>query len=452
MPAWVADTVWYQIMPDRFCRGDGAPKRMPLKNWNDRETVDYTDFYGGDLRGIIQKLPYLKELGISGIYLLPLFTSDTNHKYNTFDYETVDPDFGTEADVKELVETAHALGIRVMLDAVFNHSGTGFFPWQDVWEHGEQSRYFDWFCINERPFSRKYGSLDDGRFYGFAFLDNMPKLNTGNPEVVAYFTERCRYWVENWDIDGIRFDVGNEVSHSFLKTLRRFLKAIKPELFLLGEIWHDSLPWLMGDEYDSVMNYPFFESLHNFWVDETATSRDFMYAMNRVYSLYPEQINRCIFNFLDTHDTMRARTRCGSPDVLYQQLAVLMTMPGTACVYYGTEIAMPGGHDPDCRRTMPWDEIGAHIHDEAMEELKRLIALRREPAVKGTDIRWHHDPANPRLVCYDRQYGREGLRVWLNGGDSAIRLPDPGERLYARNYAEHTLRPGGILITRITGD
>jgi len=208
----------------------------------------------------------------------------------------------------------------------------------------------------------------------------------------------------------------------------------------------------MGDEYDSVMNYPFFESLHNFWVDETATSRDFMYAMNRVYSLYPEQINRCIFNFLDTHDTMRARTRCGSPDVLYQQLAVLMTMPGTACVYYGTEIAMPGGHDPDCRRTMPWDEIGAHIHDEAMEELKRLIALRRERAVKGTDIRWHHDPANPRLVCYDRQYGREGLRVWLNGGDSAIRLPAPGERIYARNYAEHILRPGGILITRITGD
>lgn len=450
VPGWVEDTVWYQIMPDRFCRGDSAPKRMRLKKWDKREHITGFDFFGGDLRGVIRKLPYLKELGITGIYLLPLFLSDTNHKYNTSDYERIDPDFGTEEDVKELVDTAHNLGIRVMLDAVFNHSGTEFFAWKDVWEKGEQSRYFDWFCINKLPFKRKFASLKDGRFYGFAFLDNMPKLNTNNPEVVAYCLDRCKYWVENWNIDGIRFDVGNEVSHSFLKTLNGALKAIRPDLFLLGEIWHDSVQWLQGDEYDSVMNYPFFESMHNFWVDGKATSKDFMYAMNRVYSLYPEQVNRCVFNFLDTHDTLRARNRCGSLDVLYQQLAVLMTMPGTACIYYGTEIAMPGGHDPDCRRTMPWDEIDSGIHDALIGEMKRLIALRREnPQIRGTEIRWHHDPGNPRLICYDRPGEKGGLRVYLNGAEERAAVQTSGTVLYSRKFVNGAIAPGGILVVRL---
>lgn len=449
-PAWVEDTIWYQIMPDRFCRGDMAPKRMKLKDWNDRETVTGQDFYGGDLRGIIRKLPYLRDLGITGIYLLPLFLSDSNHKYNTFDYEIIDPDFGTEEDMKELVATAHSMGIRVMVDAVFNHSGTEFFAWKDVWEKGENSRYFNWFCINQVPFERKRASLKDGRFYGFAFIDTMPKLNTGNPEVADYCAARCEYWVKNWGVDGIRFDVGNEVSHTFLKTLNGRLKKVKKDLFLLGEIWHDSVQWLQGDEYDAVMNYPFYASLHNFWVDGDATSRDFMYAINRCYSLYPEQLNRCTFNFIDTHDTMRARNRCGSLDVLYQQFAVLMTMPGSACVYYGTEVAMPGGYDPDCRRTMPWDDIAAGTFDEEMAQVKALIALRREnTAIRGTEIRWHHDPDQPRLVCYDRP-GKDGtVRVYINGGQQAVAVGDGGKVCYSRKYQNGTIAPGGFLITRL---
>lgn len=448
-PSWVEGTVWYQIMPDRFCRGDMAPKRVPLKDWNDRETVTGSDFYGGDLRGIIGKLPYLQDLGVTGIYLLPVFLSDTNHKYNIFDYEQLDPDFGTEEDMKELVEKAHGLGIRVMVDAVFNHSGTGFFAWQDVWEHGENSRYFDWFCINQVPFERKYASLRDGRFHGFEFLDNMPKLNTGNPEVATYCIDRCRHWVENWNIDGIRFDVGNEVSHSFLKALNGTLKAINPELFLLGEIWHDSVQWLQGDEYDAVMNYPFFESAHNFWLDPERDSRDFMYAMNRVYSLYPEQLNRCTFNFLDTHDTLRARNRCGDLDVYYQQLALLMTMPGSACIYYGTEIAMPGGFDPDCRRTMPWNEIEAGVHEDAMAEMKSLIALRKNcEDIRGTEISWHHDEKNTRLICFDRP-GENGIRVYIHGGQEPVEIPGVKEICYGRKFENGILIPGGVLVTRL---
>ena len=447
-PAWVADTVWYQIMPDRFCNGNGNRKRFLQKNWEHREHITGFDFFGGDLRGIIQKLPYIKDLGITGIYLLPVFLSDTNHKYNTFDYTKIDPDFGTEEDVIELVQTAHSMGIRVMLDAVFNHSGTDFAPWQDVWEKGEDSPYFDWFVIHQKPFKRKHASLRDGRFDGFAFLDTMPKLNTGNPEVQEYFAKLCTHWVRDWGIDGIRFDVGNEISHRFLQHINRQVKAINPEVFLLGEIWMDSAEWLRGDEYDSVMNYPFMESLQNFWVDADADSRDFMYAMNRVYSLYPEQINRVIFNHLDTHDTMRALTRCGSLDIFYQQQAVLMTMPGTVCLYYGTEIAMYGGHDPDCRKTMPWKDIKAGKFACHQKFTKALIALRKEyPAVRDTKILWHHDAANPRLVCYDRPGENGTIRVYLNGTEKDI--PIDADPIFTHRYENAILKKNGILICKI---
>ena len=385
-------------------------------------------------------------MGISGIDLLPLCESNTNHKYKTFNYKLIDPDFGTEDDLRELVRTAHDLGIRVMLDAVFNHSGTEFFAWKDVWEKGEDSRYFDWFCIEKRPFSRKHGSLKDGRYYGFAFIDTMPKLNTGNPEVVDYFREICEYWVREWKIDGIRFDVGNEVSHSFLKTMNRSLKALNPDLFLLGEIWMDSIEWLRGDEYDSVMNFPFLESINNFWVDVDATSQDLMYGLERVYSLYAEQTSRVIFNFMDNHDTPRARNRCGSVDKMYQELAMLMTLPGSACVYYGTEIAMPGGHDPDCRRTMPWDEIEAGQHDDAIAALKKLIALRNAyPETRGMEIRWHHNRIHPRLVCYDRPGKDRVLRVWINGGTDPVPMKTVNA-VYARKLSGQNLAPGGVLV------
>ncbi len=444
-PSWVSDTVWYQIMPDRFCKAGSAPKRMPQKDWEDRENIKGDDFFGGDLRGIIEKLPYLHGLGINGIYLLPVFLSDTNHKYNTFDYSQIDPDFGTEQELVELVEKAHALGIRVMLDAVFNHSGTGFAPWQDVWAKGENSPYFDWFCIHRTPFERKYASLTDGRFDGFAFLDNMPKLNTGNEAVIRYFEDICTYWVRDWGIDGIRFDVGNEVSHKFLKRLNGTLKAQNPELFLLGEIWHDSAPWLAGDEYDSVMNYPFMESLHNFWVDTGATSLDFMYHMERVYSLYPEQIGQVLFNHLDTHDTMRAVTRCGT-DAFWQQLTVLMTMPGTTCLYYGTEIAMPGGHDPDCRRTMPWAAIGRGVYDAALDLTRALIQIRRtHPQLQDTRILWHHNAPADRLVCYDRP-GAQTLRVYLNCCDCTQPVDTGTQVLLSYRCEQQRLLPGGFLI------
>lgn len=449
-PEWVSDTVWYQIMPDRFRRGNPAPKRFPLRKWADHKNIHFWDTYGGDLRGITEKLEYLRDLGVTGIYMTPIFLSNSNHKYNAFSYDIIDPDFGTEKELMALVEKAHTLGIRVMLDAVFNHCGTEFAPWVDAVKRGPESEYFDWFFINQWPLpalSKLNPSTEDGRYYSFAFGAIMPKLNTNHPGVISYFLERCRHWVEDWHIDGIRFDVGNEVSHTFLKTLHRELKAIKPDIFLLGELWHDSAPWLQGDEYDSTMNYPFLQSLHNFWLDNQ-TSRELMFSMNRCLSLYPRQTKDVLFNFVDTHDTMRCLTRCGNRDIFWQQLAILMTMPGSACIYYGTEIAMEGGDDPDCRRPMPWDKIEAGEFAEEFSEASALIALRKgHPQLRRGEVAWFHDDNAPRLVHYRRTLDgcQSAISVYINAQEEAVKIGS-GALLYSRKLSGGELLPGGIAV------
>ena len=376
-PKWVGDTVWYQIMPDRFCRHHDAPHDEKFRVWGDLSNPQWYDCYGGTLRGITERLDYLKDIGISGIYMTPIFQSNSSHKYNTFDYTKVDSDFGTEDDLRELVREAHSRGIRIMLDAVFNHCGHKFPPLLDVCEKGRASRYFDWFFINSDDFMKEEFTTADGRFYSFSFWAPMPKLNTNNPEVVKYFSDLCCYWAREWDIDGIRFDVGDEISHSFIRKVHEKVRAIKPEIYLLGEIWVDSLNWLYGDEYDAVMNYPFSGCVNDFWKNTKLSSREFVCSMNACHALYPEQVNRAMLNFLDTHDTPRAAESCPNLDVLLQKLAVLMTMTGAPCLYYGTEIAMKGVREPFNRAPMPWDEIERGDHDEFIGKLRALLDMRR---------------------------------------------------------------------------
>ena len=247
-PAWVNDTVWYQIFPERFCNGDESLNPEHTLPWREEGNVSNSEFFGGDIPGILQKLDYLVDLGISGIYLTPVNESPSSHKYDTTDYFRIDPHFGTEEDFKNLVEKAHEKGIRIMVDCVFNHSGKEFAPWQDVIKNGPKSRYYDWFMVNEWPFEK--GAAKKKQYYTFAFFDEMPKLNTNNEEVRNYFLDVCTKWVKEYKVDGLRFDVANEISHTFCKELRSRMKAINPDIYILGEIWHDAMGWLRGDEFD----------------------------------------------------------------------------------------------------------------------------------------------------------------------------------------------------------
>ena len=326
-PDWLKNGTMYQIFPDRFCNGDHSIDPEDVVPWREHGRVKNEECFGGDLAGITSKLDYLQNLGINGLYLTPINESPSNHKYDTTDYTKIDPRFGDEETLIHLVEEAHKRGIRVMLDGVFNHCGYYFAPWQDVLEKGPESEYYDWFMINEWPFDRNGKAAKKKQIYTFAFYDGMPKINTNNPEVRKYFVDICANWVEHYGIDGIRLDVANEVSHRFCKELHARVKEINPDIYILGEIWHNALPWLRGDEFDAVMNYPLGQSIKDFWIDKSLTNEDFEYTINRCYTSYMQQTNDVLFNLLDSHDTKRLRSDVKNLDEYFAQIAVLFAMP-----------------------------------------------------------------------------------------------------------------------------
>ena len=401
--------------------------------------------FGGNLEGIRQKLSYLEKLGITGIYLNPIMEAESNHKYDTTDYTKIDPSFGDGDTMKVLCKEAHEKGIRIMVDAVFNHCGRKFAPWMDVLKNGKNSRYADWFMVENWEQIGKRADTRDRRFYSFAFSDGMPKLNTNNEEVIQYFCKICEDWIRDYDIDGIRFDVGNEVSHRFLKRIREHLKKMKPDIYLLGEIWHDASQWLLGDEYDSVMNYPLLSGIHDFFLDQTMKKEEFEYMVNRCYTMYMQQNNNVLFNLLDSHDTERLINRLHNLDIFYQQLAILFTLPGSPCIYYGTEIAMEGAHDPDCRRCMPWSEIESDENQERIGTINRLIMLRRnEKTCRSPHFHFPNTYENGRCVEYVK-IDEEGnkIEVLLNASNENVRVKGEGEILFARKFDGDILGANG---------
>lgn len=449
-PKWVNETVWYQIFPERFCNGDTTNDPEGTKPWEHHQ-VSNEEFYGGDLQGIIDKLDYLEDLGVNGIYLTPIFESETSHKYDTKDYRKIDPHFGDQKTLIELVKTAHAKGIRVMLDGVFNHSGHLWQPWQDVLEKGPDSKYYEWFMINKWPLEKQERSTKNGDFYSFAFTSRMPKLNTNHPEVIAYLLETVNYWMDTFGVDGLRLDVANEISHQFCKELRKLVKRRNPEFFLLGEIWNDSIQWLRGDEFDSVMNYPLSNAIADFWIYQDRTSFDFECAINQSFTMYMQQTNDVLFNLLDSHDTNRLMNKVGDLDVFYQQLAVLFTMPGSPCIYYGTEIAMEGGQDPDCRRCMPWDSIQQGVYQERIEILKQLIRCRKEyDSFRSAHFHFESNAKESRQIHFiktDNQGGQ--IEVILNCTLNESLVEQTGTVLFSRKYENGVMLPKGILIRKL---
>lgn len=376
-PEWVKETIWYQIFPERFANGDPVNDPKGTLQWGSKDPST-TDFFGGDLQGVIDHLDYLVDLGINGIYFCPIFKATSNHKYDTIDYYEIDPDFGDKALFKELVEKAHAKGIRIMLDAVFNHLGNYSSQWQDVIENGENSRYKDWFHIHQFPVEK--GDEDANTelsFDTFAFTPRMPKLDTSNPEVQEYLLDIAAYWIKEFDIDAWRLDVANEVDHHFWKKFFEVTTAIKPDFYILGEIWHSSQKWLEGDEFHGVMNYALTETIIDYFVKDQISGEKMIAGLNEQMMLYRQQTNQMMFNMLDSHDTARILTLCdGNKELVKTTLAFTFLQVGSPCIYYGTEIGMDGGNDPDCRKCMIWDE---EKQDREMSQfVKELIAFRKK--------------------------------------------------------------------------
>jgi len=419
-PSWVEGTVWYQIFPERFRNGDAANDPAGTKDWH-RGPVTNHEFYGGDLRGIIDGLDHVASLGCNGIYLTPIFLSPSVHKYDTADYLGLDPAFGTEAELAELVKACSDRGIRLILDAVFNHCGREFGPWRDVLKNGESSPYRDWFHIASFPLFHKGHDTGDSRdvsFETFAFTTGMPKLNTANPDVRAYLLDAAERYVRDYGISGWRLDVSNEVDHDFWRLFRARVKAANPDAYIVGEIWHDAMPWLRGDQYDAVMNYPVGTAISDFMLGRPwmASGTDLARRLAAIEFMYPEPVLRAAFNLLDSHDTDRIATRFGGRGQAFMALALLFSLRGSPCVYYGTEYAMEGGHDPDCRRCMVWDpDQGEHAFRQMLSALIRVRLRHSELLARGIRIGAGLD-AYPGFVALGATLGGRSLVVMANRG------------------------------------
>lgn len=435
-PDWVKQAIFYQIFPDRFARSPRTqhPRGIAFKPWG--SPPEEQGYQGGDLPGIVDKLDYLQTLGITALYLNPIFSSASNHRYHTFDYFQVDPLLGGNEALRELLDAAHARGMRVILDGVFNHASRGFWPFHHILENGPNSPYLDWFIIHDWPL-RPYTS-DPGNPPNYAAwwgLPALPKLNTNNPGVRDYIFEVTRYWLE-FGIDGWRLDVVTEIDDDdFWREFRQVVKATQPEAYIVGEIWSESRRWLQGDMFDAVMNYiitgptlSFFgaESLRTDYKKKyiplkPVEAQDFAEKIEAMLALYDWEINYAQLNMLDSHDMARALWIVGE-DKSALRLAVLflMTMPGAPCIYYGDEIGLSGADDPYCRAAFPWDQEERWDH-ELLDFYRRATALRQaHPVLRTGDFQ--HLLAADGAYAFARKLGRQEAIVIFNTNRGPLTL------------------------------
>lgn len=414
-PAWFENTVLYQIFPDRF----NNPKMLGKYTKENIEICKKHDFshFGGTLKGIEEKLDHLVSLGVNTIYLNPVFKSNSYHRYDTIDYYAVDPTLGSEDELRKLIDLCHNKGLKIIMDAVFNHCSSEFAPFRDVYINGEDSRYKDWFYINSYPLR----SYPKPNYECFAFYGGMPKLNTYNEEVKKYLSDVIMYWTKNYSIDGWRFDVADEVDRNFWRHIRERLKAHSKDSILIGEIWDNASTWLNGDQFDTSLNYPLKACINDLFAYKSITVSQFAERVDGyLMSLNPIVVNSMV-NIISSHDTPRFLTLCGGNKDRFKLAVVFQfTFPGVPLIYYGDEIGMEGDADPDCRRPMPWDESGWDM--ELLDLYKFLIGIRKEyKSLTNGTYRNLRVLRSKDILAFRRDSLQESLIVVMNISDEKAR-------------------------------
>ena len=420
-PAWAKNKVIYQIFPSRFASSQDIPEsqwyQAPISPWTDLK---------GDLKGITAHLDHIKALGADIIYMTPIFRSNSSHKYDTIDYYSIDPSFGTGEDLKELVDRAHALGMRVVLDGVFNHTSPDFFAFADVKEKGESSPYKDWYYIESFPvkaFSFKpFSGLPNYKCFGY--FGGMPKVNLRNPDAADYFIGVALHWLRFSGADGWRLDVADEIGHGFWRRFRAAVKAEFPEALIVGEVWHHAPDFLEGDQWDSVMNYPFYRAVLDFAAEGSLSASEFMGKLGFQRGHTHTAAYPLLWNLIGSHDTPRILHLCGENRERHRLAAALqLLLPGMPMVYYGDEVGMTGAKDPDCRRGMLWDET--RRDSETFRWYQKLIEVRHTiPAVtEGALVRqdtWDGEA----LIRITREKDGHTVTLLFHGAQGAVQLPE----------------------------
>jgi neopullulanase len=451
-PEWVKDAVFYQIFPDRFAQSTRVEKPHKLEPWEAPPTAH--GFKGGDLLGVVEHLDYLTDLGVDALYFCPIFQSTANHRYHTHDYYQVDPILGGNAAFKLLLEEAHKRNIRIVLDGVFNHASRGFYQFNHTLENGAASPYLDWFTFHTFPV-HAYDNSGPTGYQAWWNIKALPKFNHANPQVREFLFRIAEYWIEQ-GIDGWRLDVPEEIDdEDFWCEFRCRVKAKNPDAYIVGEIWHRANRWLVGDQFDAVMNYQFTRACLGFFVEMDEDTRaltrghgygeiepydapQFAQRLENVLTWYPSEIAYAQMNLLDSHDTARFLT-LAKGDISAVKLAYLtmMTYPGAPMIYYGDEVGMIGGHDPDCRRAMNWDP--STWNHELLAAVKKYIALRKKYVALWRRGTYTHLYAQGKVYVFARQHNQQTVIVGVNAGISGVRL----------DLDVHLLLPTGAVVRNV---
>ena len=483
-PAWVKNAIFYQIFPDRFAKSGRNPaSSLPFEPWDSAPTPH--GFKGGDLHGVTEKLDYLQDLGITAIYFTPVFASASNHRYHTYDYFNVDPILGGNEALKQLLDEAHKRGMRVVLDGVFNHASRGFWQFHHVLENGEGSPYVNWFHFDpERLKGRRrwgaypatgelhalqsgQGSLEAIGYQAWWNLPALPKFNTNTPAVREFLFSVAEYWVK-FGIDGWRLDVPGEIDDDeFWREFRRRVRAINPDCYIVGEIWHEAQRWLQGDQFDAVMNYLFTAASLSFFANSHLNmpvvtqaggikdrvrhmnAYDFANEVDRILNIYPPDITASQLNLLDSHDMPRFLS-CVSGDKASLKLAWLFmfTIAGAPCLFYGDEIGVDGGHDPECRKSFPWDS--SKWDKSLLAYAKDCIALRKKhEALRSGGYKRVY--AEGEVMAYTRTHASGDITIILNVSNESKNISLPLSKHPQILFGDATISDGKITIPPRSG-
>ncbi|MDF2473580.1 MAG: alpha-glycosidase [Anaerocolumna sp.] len=444
IPQWIKEAVVYNIFPDSFATREKYISLKGLKKPWEEQICESKN--GGTLRGILENLDYIKNLGVTCLYLNPIFAAGAYHKYDVLDYFHVDPCFGTNEDFKGLVETCHANGMKIIIDGVFNHCSWNFFAFDDVVENGEKSRYKDWFYRLSYPVMRPRDPEEIPGYDCFAYVRTMPKLNTANQEVQEYFCKVCDYWIREFGIDGWRLDVANEVNHDFWRAFRRAAKSANPDCVLIGEVWESAPIWLQGDQFDSTMNYDFRKNCREFFAVNQLDSYAFDSRVTQMLMRYIKTMAYGQLNLLDSHDVPRFYSHCNG-DINRMKLAVAfqMTFIGAPSIFYGDEKGFLGTLEEEYRQPMRWEDS----EDEMKDFYVRLIALRnKNSALRLGNYRTVKAERGSGLYIYERYDEHQRITVSLNASDRSEKVPITGKEsiLFGEDITNGMLKPWGLSI------
>ena len=482
VPEWAKGGLIYQVFPDRFNKV-GKPnlegKLEPYvvhEDWYEEVhwqptpegVVLNNDFYGGNFKGITEKMDYIASLGTNILYLNPIGMAFSSHRYDTGDYKKPDPMLGTEADFQALCAAAHIRGIKVILDGVYSHTGSDsrYFNKNGTFDetgayNSPESPYFDWYDFH--PWPDEYTS-----WWNF---DTLPTVNKMTPSFLDYIIRDTDSVVAHWlrlGADGFRLDVADELPDEFIKMLKDRIRAIKPDALLIGEVWEDASKkeaygkrrrYFVDGELDSVMNYPFRTAIIDF-MRERDSGRGLQETVMSIMENYPPQVIQCNMNLLGTHDTPRILTalvddfngpreeqakRTLSRQRLFQAYDRLLMasflqymLPGSPSIYYGDEAGMEGYRDPFNRRTYPWGREDRHL----LNHYRRMGQLRRNnPALRLGDIRFFQ--AEDQRVGFIRSWEGRNLLVYINRSTDPWDI-DPGNVIFGHNL--QTIAPDRVTI------